>query len=486
MKIIALLCALLLPFAAHAQYAPSWRSYQDTGNPLDIVKSTMVATALGLKVDTSGGSSTDQTLTTPTITGGMSTSLSMTSPSITHGTFVNLDWSGKMSALNGGTIQGIYYLVPALLAEIASGTTTAPITTMGPSFRVSRTEQLAAKDCNSTYNNNECNAAIVGASYGTASDLMQTAGIVGVAVGQQTSIVPNESLDTVGVQGQGRVVGNGVGVGSGGFFQGIADSASGRAIGLESNVKNLSGANAPKDVQDGGSFPNILASCGAGTWPGQYKCNSGLQVTNSGSNYNYGVVVTNAVDDTAFYDNSHATNGLVLSAYHTSQIAGNGFYVNGLGNVWIGQNYNPGTGEHLTVLSADANQAYFGSIGANASFINIDNQTGGQKTVVQFADKQVAKWQLGKHTDNSFILWDSAASSLALQVTAGGPVSVPHGLQFPSVAYASLPAAPGPGDTMFCTNCYSSSRASGSTKTGILVTYANSEWEDAVGNTALH
>ena len=89
----------------------------------------------------------------------------------------------------GGTIQAIYVEVPALQGEISLGTAAAPVTKMGPSLRVSRTEQLSPADCNNTYNNNECNAAIVGASYATASDLMQGTGVIGVAVGQQTTVV---------------------------------------------------------------------------------------------------------------------------------------------------------------------------------------------------------------------------------------------------------------------------------------------------------
>ena len=387
----------------------------------------------------------------------------------------------------GGTIQAIYVEVPALQGEISLGTAAAPVTKMGPSLRVSRTEQLSPADCNNTYNNNECNAAIVGASYATASDLMQGTGVIGVAVGQQTTVVAGESLDTVGVQGQGRVINQGIGVGTGGFFQGINESESGRAIGIEVNTKNLSGADAPANVTDGGGYPNILVSCGAGTWASQWMCGSAVQVTYSGRNYRNGVVVTDAIasDGAAFVDNSTGLIGLRLSGHHKYQIAGNNFNVTGAGNVWLGEDYNADTSTHLTVLSADSAQAYFGATGTSSAFINIDSAGGGAQAVIQFDDKSNSRWQLGKHTDNSFMLYDAATGEISARINPGAPWFFQHGVDYPKINFSALPAGT-TGNVVFCSDCYSSGRASGATKTGILVVYANGEWEDMLGNTALH
>lgn len=71
MKIRSLIFAtsLLVPVSAWAQSAPAWKSYQDTGNPADMVKSTQVSSWLAKKVDVASGTSTNQMLTTPTMTG---------------------------------------------------------------------------------------------------------------------------------------------------------------------------------------------------------------------------------------------------------------------------------------------------------------------------------------------------------------------------------------------------------------------------------
>lgn len=108
MKIRSLILAtsLLVPVSAWAQSAPAWKSYQDTGNPADMVKSTQVASWLGLKVDVANG-----TLTSPTITGG-----TMNDPTITGGTATNLTLSGGLETTtpaagdNGSSIPNTFYV----------------------------------------------------------------------------------------------------------------------------------------------------------------------------------------------------------------------------------------------------------------------------------------------------------------------------------------------------------------------------------------
>lgn len=88
MKIRSLILAtpLLVPVSAWAQSAPAWKSYQDTGNPADMVKSTQVASWLGLKVDVTGGSSTNQTITNATINGGTLSGVSISAINVSSST----------------------------------------------------------------------------------------------------------------------------------------------------------------------------------------------------------------------------------------------------------------------------------------------------------------------------------------------------------------------------------------------------------------
>ncbi|QEO17868.1 hypothetical protein [Acetobacter vaccinii] len=68
MRSISLLGFILcLPSLSYAQTAPAWKSYQATGNPADMIRSTAVAAALGTKVDTANGTSANQILSAPVI-----------------------------------------------------------------------------------------------------------------------------------------------------------------------------------------------------------------------------------------------------------------------------------------------------------------------------------------------------------------------------------------------------------------------------------
>lgn len=74
---------------AVSNYLPDWKSYQQTGNPADIVSSPTVAAAIGGKVDAVNGQSQGQSLTSPAVTGG----------SITQ-----TDASGAKSIPSGGSV----------------------------------------------------------------------------------------------------------------------------------------------------------------------------------------------------------------------------------------------------------------------------------------------------------------------------------------------------------------------------------------------
>jgi len=86
-----------LAHRADAQSKPNWKSYAQTGNAADIVPAPTVATQLGNKVDTSGGASTNQTLTTPSLKSGSVTGTDLTGgavkPTGATGTITPGDWA---------------------------------------------------------------------------------------------------------------------------------------------------------------------------------------------------------------------------------------------------------------------------------------------------------------------------------------------------------------------------------------------------------
>lgn len=102
------------------------------------------------------------------------------------------------------------------------------------------------------------------------------------------------------------------------------------------------------------------------------------------------------------------------------------FIINNASNVGIGTN-NPTN--RLTVVSANASQAYFGSTGANNSVVLIDNAAGGNQSNIKFQDAGSNKFEFGKQSNNSFFMYDdvqardfieeSTAGKLALQPALG-------------------------------------------------------------------
>lgn len=384
-----------------------------------------------------------------------------------------------------GEIQSIYVMIPAIEQDIASGTKSAPIRKMGPSFRVSRLEELNTDQCSRTYNNNECNAAIVGASRSTASDLMQTTGLIGVAVGEQVNRISGESLDAVGTQGQGRVINKGVGVATGGFFQGIDESPQGRAIGLESNIKNLSGHDATPNIVNGDSFPNLLASCGAGTWKPQYKCNSGLQVTNSGSNYNYGVVITNAVDIASFVDNSDSKIGLLLAGKHIDQVKGRNFELTGNGELYLGDTSKTGNAGTLNVFARQGSAARLSTADKSAPVIDLSTPTPDVAAAISFSAGPKSKWLIEKSTSNSLDIYDVDKKQNAISIKSGAGVYLANGAILPVLDFKNLPKSPVPGETVFCADCRSSFQSNKFHTNGIIIVW-NHVWLDSLGGMALH
>lgn len=132
-KILLALTALSIPSIAGAQSIPPWKSYQQTGDPSDIVPSAgtpgSVAQWMGKKVDVSSG-----TLTSPTITGGIITGsdASAASTLTTGGTFPRTiasrqsDFVSAVDYLQPGQsasdfMNGKIDAEPAIAAALATG-----------------------------------------------------------------------------------------------------------------------------------------------------------------------------------------------------------------------------------------------------------------------------------------------------------------------------------------------------------------------------
>jgi hypothetical protein len=349
---------------------------------------------------------------------------------------------GSPSDINGAS-NALFQSLPAIGWERADGTAANPITAPGPSLKVSRTEHISPSACGGVFNNNECNAAILGVSaqspnYASSAD-MQIAGVVGESLVYSNS----PGAEGVGVQGIARAVGAATAGVAGGYFEGRYDSTAPRShrytVGVEARSGNLSGADATPDVAGGNNYDAILASCGEGSWKA-WKCNAGVVVLANNAQYWDGFLVSNGATVTnGFDEEDRATTAYRIGGTHANQILGENFAVTGSGSVWIGPDYSSTTSNGLTVLQAGSNQAYFGSSGTNASFVNIDDRAGGQSSAVQFDDAGLPKWQVGKSVGNDFFVWDSAASRPAVLIASGASLASSYPVVLPVYRVATLP-----------------------------------------------
>ena len=74
---------------------------------------------------------------------------------------------------------------------------------------------------------------------------------------------------------------------------------------------------------------------------------------------------------------------------------------------------------HDFVRSTNGSVASFENSGGFGASVSISPRTAGQQASIFLSDAGTAKWQLGKHTDNTFFLFDSVAGKNALTVGAG-------------------------------------------------------------------
>ena len=127
-----------------------------------------------------------------------------------------------------------------------------------------------------------------------------------------------------------------------------------------------------------------------------------------------GVVIPQGATETVFLNTTTVTMVNTNTAFGTLSLSGT------LGIGTTAASYG------ISVVQANAIQAYFGSTGANASLVTIDNAAGGNTTSVAFSDAGTIKWELSKQPDNSFVVYDYAGSASFIHcITSGNLVLGP-------------------------------------------------------------
>ena len=112
--------------------------------------------------------------------------------------------------------------------------------------------------------------------------------------------------------------------------------------------------------------------------------------------------------------NNFFLNDSVASVHFISAITG--------GNLTLGpaQNITINQSGQLSVVQAGNTQAYFGSTGANASQIIIDNAAGGNECDLTYSDAGTQKWSVLKTTTNTFNIYDRVGGRSYFTGITGG------------------------------------------------------------------
>ena len=143
------------------------------------------------------------------------------------------------------------------LLDIREGTAASPDTTQNPIVKVSRTVQMSSTGIDPS-DGADFAAGIISVVSGTATNEVQTVGVVGYARSASTVAVPSGADDACGLYGVGRITGSGTGYGIGCFVQGRRDTDTGRALGLEIQCGNYTAT--------AGTYNSTGASLTMGLW----------------------------------------------------------------------------------------------------------------------------------------------------------------------------------------------------------------------------
>lgn len=182
----------------------------------------------------------------------------------------NLSWDATVPGLRvgQGTSQYLFNTYTGRRLEIKDGGgPVSPVTTAGPTLKVSRTENYPSPVGGNSVDN-EANAAIYGISANTANSAQQVNGVYGAAISNS-----GLKTDAVGLTGIGQTrVGNGVGTGL--YAEGRRDSGTASAVGAEIRASNMQGGNVDYVANGFSPVMGLWVTCGA--HPNPLRCGAGI------------------------------------------------------------------------------------------------------------------------------------------------------------------------------------------------------------------
>lgn len=211
-----------------------------------------------------------------------------------------------------GTSQFMFNSYPGKRYEINYGTTGSPVTTAGPTFKLSRTENVSAAQCGANPVDNECNATVAFYNYGTSSDGMQvTAGYI-AAIG-------NGSSDAVGVNLIGRAA-SGTGIGTGTYIEGRRDVNTAKALGAEARVSNITSTDGTYNTNGISDTQGFWVTCNS--FPSGHPCGEALGIDDiNNAQFLVGLSFKpGSIKNTTFDDLSSSTTSIHIGGSHKKTV----------------------------------------------------------------------------------------------------------------------------------------------------------------------
>lgn len=147
-----------------------------------------------------------------------------------------LSVSGGILKTGSGDTTAVYGTSSPTVWGIYKGSSGSPITTAGQQLRIQYWHNLNNTQCGGNSADTGCNSPILVNAIGGATTSMVTSAATFYARGSSTVALS----DIQAVNGIGDVTGSGVGIGTGGYFQGRTYTATGKALGAEISAANYS------------------------------------------------------------------------------------------------------------------------------------------------------------------------------------------------------------------------------------------------------
>jgi hypothetical protein len=242
--------------------------------------------------------------------------ITATNATTTNATTTDLALSSQLTELNG-TSQEIFANYPGSLWELSQGTVASPITAADPTFKISRTENIASTTCTGTGAansvDNECNSALSVYTYALPSSSMQPNAIFAGAEGAPTGA----GLAVVGLTALGRVINSSSAYGVGAYIEGRRDTSTGGAQGTEIRVENVTNTPGTYNPNGVSQVMDAWFTTSAGSTPEPAGAGIGFGGI-GGSQFMTGIGFTSgSIASSSIEDNSQSQTSLNIQGNHT-------------------------------------------------------------------------------------------------------------------------------------------------------------------------